>query len=271
MINCIDISECASSPCHANATCTNVDGLFTCKCDDGYEGDGVMICQGALKSTIIQDWVTKHAYHCFSTAIVISSSIDITPSNSQRDLIIASTVGAVAFLLLITIVVVVVCVCYFIRYSGITKKKSDLYVTIVLTTCLLTREFSFSFITACSVDLSFPKDPSKYDDCMRTSYMQTSLDAVDHGSFPRIIFVQSSYKLNLPPYLLIHAANIKLVEPIGQGDSVMLLLCVCSIHDYPACMCRGKVIGRSVHLSVCCHHEIARSRDLGIWATHKHN
>ena len=71
---------------------------------------------------------------------------------------------------------------------------------------------------------------------MRTGYMQTSLDAVDHGSFPRTIFVQSSYKLNLPPYLLIHAANIKLVEPIGQGDSVML----CYVHAVymitpPAC------------------------------------
>ena len=176
-----------------------------------------------------------------------------------------------AFLLLIAILVVMVCICYFIRYSGITKKKSDLYVIIVLTTCLLTWEFSFSFINACSVDLSFPKDPSKYDDSMRTGYMQTSLDAVDHGSFPRTIFVQSSYKLNLPSYLLIHAANIKLVEPIGQGDSVMLLLCACSIHDYPACVRRGKVISRSIHLSVCYHHEIARSRDLGIWATHKHN
>lgn len=29
--------------------------------------------------------------------------------------------------------------------------------------------------------------------------------------------VQSSYKLSLPPYLIIHASNIKMTETIGQG------------------------------------------------------
>ena len=29
--------------------------------------------------------------------------------------------------------------------------------------------------------------------------------------------VQSSYKLSLPPYLIIHASNIKMIETIGQG------------------------------------------------------
>ena len=56
--------------------------------------------------------------------------------------------------------------------------------------------------------------------------MQTSIDAVDLDSLPRTISVQSSYKLNLPPYLLIHAVNIKLVEPIGQGD----YRCYCYVH-----------------------------------------
>ena len=31
--------------------------------------------------------------------------------------------------------------------------------------------------------------------------------------------VQSSYKLNVPTYLIIHAANLKLQETIGQGRS----------------------------------------------------
>ena len=42
-----DINECASSPCHQNATCTNVDGSFTCECDVGYVGDG-FICPGKI-------------------------------------------------------------------------------------------------------------------------------------------------------------------------------------------------------------------------------
>ena len=32
------------------------------------------------------------------------------------------------------------------------------------------------------------------------------------------LFVQSSYKLNLPPYLIISASNLKLCESIGQGN-----------------------------------------------------
>ena len=33
--NCIDIDECAVNrdDCHANATCTDVEGSFTCACD----------------------------------------------------------------------------------------------------------------------------------------------------------------------------------------------------------------------------------------------
>ena len=32
------------------------------------------------------------------------------------------------------------------------------------------------------------------------------------------LFVQSSYKLNLPPYLIVSASNLKLCEFIGQGN-----------------------------------------------------
>ena len=79
----------------------------------------------------------------------------------------------------------------------------------------------------CSVDLSSPQDPTKYGDCKLASLVAVNyvhacrlyLNAltVDLDSVPRTISVQSSYKLNLPPYLLIHAADIKLMEPIGQG------------------------------------------------------
>ena len=38
----IDVNECknATYPCHANATCNNADGSYTCTCNDGYFGDG---------------------------------------------------------------------------------------------------------------------------------------------------------------------------------------------------------------------------------------
>jgi hypothetical protein len=36
----IDINECAASPCHVFATCTNVPGSFQCACNVGFTGDG---------------------------------------------------------------------------------------------------------------------------------------------------------------------------------------------------------------------------------------
>ena len=42
----IDINECgASDNCHADATCTNTAGGFSCACKDGYTGNGVT-CTG---------------------------------------------------------------------------------------------------------------------------------------------------------------------------------------------------------------------------------
>lgn len=43
---CADIDECALDldDCHANATCSNTPGSFTCTCVPGYSGDGVVAC-----------------------------------------------------------------------------------------------------------------------------------------------------------------------------------------------------------------------------------
>ena len=45
-----DIDECVTlSPCDRNATCTNTPGSFTCACNEGYSGDG-LICHGRCLS-----------------------------------------------------------------------------------------------------------------------------------------------------------------------------------------------------------------------------
>ena len=44
--NIVDTDECLTvSPCHANATCNNTEGSYTCTCDSGYSGDG-LLCNG---------------------------------------------------------------------------------------------------------------------------------------------------------------------------------------------------------------------------------
>ena len=36
----LDINECLSIPCHANASCTDTQGSFVCECNTGYSGTG---------------------------------------------------------------------------------------------------------------------------------------------------------------------------------------------------------------------------------------
>ena len=38
--NCLDIDECEESPCHANATCLNKPGFHLCSCNTGFWGSG---------------------------------------------------------------------------------------------------------------------------------------------------------------------------------------------------------------------------------------
>ena len=48
-----DIDECApssSNNCHNDAQCNNNKGSYTCACKNGYNGDGVVDCNGKLLS-----------------------------------------------------------------------------------------------------------------------------------------------------------------------------------------------------------------------------
>ncbi|XP_059905330.1 nidogen-2-like [Gadus macrocephalus] len=38
--SCVDVDECRSSPCHADAGCSNGPGSFRCQCRPGFHGDG---------------------------------------------------------------------------------------------------------------------------------------------------------------------------------------------------------------------------------------
>ena len=45
-----DINECEEgSRCHKSADCINTAGSFTCRCKEGFEGDGVKECRGTDK------------------------------------------------------------------------------------------------------------------------------------------------------------------------------------------------------------------------------
>ena len=52
----LDIDECATSghSCHAQATCSNTQGSYSCMCNPGYNGDGTS-CGGMLNSTLLAD------------------------------------------------------------------------------------------------------------------------------------------------------------------------------------------------------------------------
>ncbi|XP_075469905.1 nidogen-2 isoform X2 [Ascaphus truei] len=43
--NCIDVDECAEYRCHPDASCSNTRGSFSCRCNNGYEGDGFQCTQ----------------------------------------------------------------------------------------------------------------------------------------------------------------------------------------------------------------------------------
>ena len=65
-----DIDECVREepPCHTSAVCLNNEGSFTCTCAEGYEGDGIIDCQGiynekySMKLRMMHDNVRNYNY-----------------------------------------------------------------------------------------------------------------------------------------------------------------------------------------------------------------
>ena len=55
LLSDLDIDECTTDMdnCAQKATCTNTDGSFSCTCDDGYTGYGV-VCYGQLSWCKVQ-------------------------------------------------------------------------------------------------------------------------------------------------------------------------------------------------------------------------
>ena len=44
----LDTNECDSDPCTMNAACDNTDGSFSCSCFEGFNGNGIILCEGEL-------------------------------------------------------------------------------------------------------------------------------------------------------------------------------------------------------------------------------
>ena len=49
----LDIDECSNNPCHYNASCTDNEGSFHCKCNVGFSGDGQNCISKALVTYVL--------------------------------------------------------------------------------------------------------------------------------------------------------------------------------------------------------------------------
>ena len=60
----LDKNECEESPCHTTADCINTEGSFSCRCKQGFEGDGTTECKGI-------NYDIKLSYLCISVGLVL--------------------------------------------------------------------------------------------------------------------------------------------------------------------------------------------------------
>lgn len=68
-MTCADVNECDAepAPCHANATCSNSDGSFSCACNTGLLGDGKSECDVPPQDAV--DECVTGAHDCDVTAL----------------------------------------------------------------------------------------------------------------------------------------------------------------------------------------------------------
>ena len=58
-----EINECATDPCHVNATCQNTDGSYDCSCNDGYTGNGTD-CTGMFSCWVEREIIVESHVKC---------------------------------------------------------------------------------------------------------------------------------------------------------------------------------------------------------------
>jgi len=69
----IDIDECTSpeaNECNPNAVCNNTEGTYTCRCQNGYEGDGKS-CAGNVVVVVVIFFLMSFTGNVIHLGIVI--------------------------------------------------------------------------------------------------------------------------------------------------------------------------------------------------------
>lgn len=97
-----DIDECFDNfPCDDNANCTNTDGSFLCKCNNGYSGSG-LVCSSewdplilSLQHTVFPDDQVFFSPAFAQTSMSVSYTHPVEILQTVQILMVALSVTAV--------------------------------------------------------------------------------------------------------------------------------------------------------------------------------